>query len=221
MYTLNVENENKTKRYCCNQNNIHIAEASRPNPRLLTLSLLSLAPARSSGLKLNDCCVKESHVRIIFNHNNINDMTNSIIKILAVGAQLIESQTTLHLLPCTYSVYSHYSQPITLNKQWPWTVVWAILPAQMSITSVQLVWRESVKQLCATLLKSFKQGKSSQHPCIKIWHVNKLWIQVWRNDCMYLFSPSIGWTSASAEACKQDYLVSVLSPVNHKGLHQG
>ena len=42
---------------------------------------------------------------------------------------------------------------MTLNKQFPRTTVW------MSLPSVQLVWRESVKQLSATPLNSLKQGK--------------------------------------------------------------
>ena len=54
--------------------------------------------------------------------------------------------------------YSHYSWPMTLNKHLPWTMVWASLPGQLSNTSVQLVWRESVKQLSTTPLNSFKQG---------------------------------------------------------------
>ena len=54
--------------------------------------------------------------------------------------------------------YSHYSWPMTLNKHLPWTMVWASLPGQLSNTSVQLVWRESVKQLSKTPLNSFKQG---------------------------------------------------------------
>ena len=70
--------------------------------------------------------------------------------------------------------HSHYSWPMTLNKQLPWTMVWASLPVQLRDTSVQLIWRESVKQLSATPLNSCKQGKSLQCPCIKIGHVKKV-----------------------------------------------
>ena len=60
--------------------------------------------------------------------------------------------------------YSHCSWPITLNKQLPWTVVWVSLPLHLSNTSVQLVWREGVKQLSTTPLNSFKQGRTWQCP---------------------------------------------------------
>ena len=40
----------------------------------------------------------------------------------------------------------------------------------MSNTSVQLVWRESVKQLHTAPLNSFKQGKTWQRPCIETPH---------------------------------------------------
>ena len=63
---------------------------------------------------------------------------------------------------------------MTLNKQLPRTVVWASLPVQLSNTSVQLVWRESEKQLSTTPLNSFKRGKSWQRPCIEIQHVKKV-----------------------------------------------
>ena len=65
---------------------------------------------------------------------------------------------------------------VFLNKQLPSTLVRASLPVQLSNTSVQLVWRESVKQLSRTLLNSFKQGKSWQRPCVEIQHMRKLWI---------------------------------------------
>ena len=48
------------------------------------------------------------------------------------------------------------------------------LPLQLSNTSIQLVWQESVKQLRTTLLRSFKQGKSWQRLCIEMRHVKKL-----------------------------------------------
>ena len=73
--------------------------------------------------------------------------------------------------------HSQFFWPMTINKQWHWTMVWASLPVQLSNTSVQLVWRESVKQLGSTPLNSFKQGKSRQHPWIEIRTVKKLWIQ--------------------------------------------
>ena len=57
---------------------------------------------------------------------------------------------------------------MTLNKQLPRTTVW------MSLPSVQLVWRESVKQLSATPLNSFKRGEPWQRPCIEIQHAKKL-----------------------------------------------
>ena len=65
----------------------------------------------------------------------------------------------------------HTSWPVTLNKQLPWTVVWASLPVQLSNTSVEMVWWEIVKQLRTTPLNSFKQGKLWQRPCIEIQHV--------------------------------------------------
>ena len=64
---------------------------------------------------------------------------------------------------------------MTLNRQVPWTVVSASLPVQLSNTSVQLVWQESVKQLGTTPLNSCKRGKSWQRPCIEIRHVKKWW----------------------------------------------
>ena len=54
---------------------------------------------------------------------------------------------------------SHYSWPMTLNKQLLWTMVWASLPVQLSNTSIQLVWGESVKQLSTTTLNSFIQAR--------------------------------------------------------------
>ena len=68
---------------------------------------------------------------------------------------------------------------MTLIKQLPWTMVWVSLPLQLSNTSVQLVWRESVKQLGTTPQKSFKQGKSWQRPCINIQHEKKVvnWVK--------------------------------------------
>ena len=74
--------------------------------------------------------------------------------------------------------YSHFSWPMILNKQFPRTMVWASLPLQLSNTSVQLVWRESMKEVSTTPLNSFNQGKSWQRPCIEILHVKKLWIPV-------------------------------------------
>ena len=68
-------------------------------------------------------------------------------------------------------IYSHFSWPMTLNKQLPWTTVWASLPVQLSNTSVQLVWREGVKQLSTTPLNLLKQGESWQRPYIEIRHV--------------------------------------------------
>ena len=56
--------------------------------------------------------------------------------------------------------YSHYSWPMTLNKQLPWRMVWASLHVQPSKTSIQLLWRGSVKRLSTTPLNSSKQGKS-------------------------------------------------------------
>ena len=76
---------------------------------------------------------------------------------------------------CSY--YSHYFSPITLNEQLAWTAVWVSLPLQRSNTSVQLVWRESMKQLSTTLLYSFKLGNTLQRPCIEVWHVKELWIE--------------------------------------------
>ena len=63
---------------------------------------------------------------------------------------------------------------MTLIKQIALTVVLASLPVQLSYTSVQLVWRESVKELGTTLLDSFEQGKSWQRRCIELGHVKKL-----------------------------------------------
>ena len=53
-------------------------------------------------------------------------------------------------------------------------MVWASFPVELSNTSVQLVWQESVKQLSTTQLNSFKQDKSWQRPCIEIGQVKKL-----------------------------------------------
>ena len=72
--------------------------------------------------------------------------------------------------------YSHFSWPMTLNKQLPQTMVWACLPVQLSNTSVQPVWRVFVKQLSTIPLNSFKQGKSWWRPCIEIRHVKTMWI---------------------------------------------
>ena len=65
---------------------------------------------------------------------------------------------------------------MTLNKQLPRTIVSASLSVQPSNTSVELVCRESVKQVSTTPLNSFKRGKSWQRPCMEIRHVKKLWI---------------------------------------------
>ena len=74
-------------------------------------------------------------------------------------------------------LYSHYSWPMTLNKQWPRTMVWASLPVQLSNTSVKLVWRESVKnKLSTTPLNSIKQVKSWQRKCIETRHMKTLWV---------------------------------------------
>ena len=62
---------------------------------------------------------------------------------------------------------------MSLNKQLPRTMVWASLPVQLSHTSVELVWRESVEQLSTTPLNSFKKGESWQRPRIEIQHVKK------------------------------------------------
>ena len=65
-------------------------------------------------------------------------------------------------------LYPPYSWPMTFTKQLPRTMVWASLPLQLSNTSVQLVWRESVKQLNTTPLNSSKRGESWQRPCTEI-----------------------------------------------------
>ena len=44
----------------------------------------------------------------------------------------------------------------------------------VTLRSVQLVWREIVKQLSATPLNSFKRGKPWQRPCIEIRHCEKV-----------------------------------------------
>ena len=79
----------------------------------------------------------------------------------------------MFLLLLCYSKYSHFSWPMTLNKQLPRTMVWASLPVQLSNNSVQLVWRESVKQLSTTPLNSFKRGNSWQRPCSETQHMQK------------------------------------------------
>ena len=38
-----------------------------------------------------------------------------------------------------YVTFSHYSRPMTLNKQLPWTMVWTSLSVQLSNTPVQMV----------------------------------------------------------------------------------
>ena len=101
-------------------------------------------------------CVKESVLRVTL--LNIDPSNKK---------QLTYCPIIYH--PC----YSHFSWPMTLNKQLPRTMVWASLPVQLSNTSIQLVWRESVTQLSTTPLNSFKQGKSWQSPCIEIRHVEK------------------------------------------------
>ena len=77
------------------------------------------------------------------------------------------------------NVYSHYSWPMTLNKQLPWTVVWVSLPVQLNNISAPQVWRENGKQLGTTPLNPFKQGRTWQRPCVEIRHVKKLWIRLW------------------------------------------
>ena len=55
-------------------------------------------------------------------------------------------------------------------------MVWASLPVQLRNVSVQLIRRESVKQLSTTRLNSSNQGESWQSSCVEIRHVKKLWI---------------------------------------------
>ena len=81
-----------------------------------------------------------------------------------------QAQANVQKLVSFLFYYSHFSGPMTLNKQLPLTLAWASLPAQLSNTSVQLVWRESVKQHSTTPLNSFKQGKPWQRPCVEIRH---------------------------------------------------
>ena len=45
----------------------------------------------------------------------------------------------------------------------------------MGDTSIQMTQWESMKQLSTTLLNSFNQGKTWQHQCIEIQHMDKLW----------------------------------------------
>ena len=66
----------------------------------------------------------------------------------------------------------------TFPDPWPWInnclEQWSERVFLLSWeTSVQLVWRESVKQLSTTPLNSFKRGKSRQRSCIEIQHVKK------------------------------------------------
>ena len=92
--------------------------------------------------------------------------------LMAMGNKATEAKNcSANLSPYRYS---HFSWPMTLNKQLPWTMVWAGFPVQLRNTSVQLVWRESVKQLSTTPLNSFNQGKSWQRPCIEIRQVKKM-----------------------------------------------
>ena len=107
------------------------------------------------------------------------------------------------------------SDPKTLNIQLPWTVVSVSFPVYLSNTSVQMVWRESMKQLRTTPLTSIKQGESWQHPCIEIRHVKNLWIAAgilnenqrhYVNACLVVFvllllllSFCIGWPNRAAD----------------------
>ena len=103
--------------------------------------------------------------------------------------------------------YLLYSWSVTLNKQLPWTMVWASLPVQGSNTSVQLVWRESVKQLSSTPLNSIKQGKSWQRPCIEILHVKKLWIYLrpfFLNGLYVLILAKIGRNSTNTKTKRSE-----------------
>lgn len=46
-------------------------------------------------------------------------------------------------------------------------------------TFTRTVKWESIKQISTTLLNSFNQAQTRQHPCIETWHMKKLWIQHW------------------------------------------
>ena len=93
--------------------------------------------------------------------------------------------------------YSHCSWPLAFNKQLPRTMVWASLPVQLSNTSVQLVWRETVKQLSTAPLNP----NLSQRPCIEILHVTKLWIGLWRETVLCITCRDRRVSSSAARVC--------------------
>ena len=64
----------------------------------------------------------------------------------------------------SHSEYWQVFWPMTLNKQSPWTMVWASLFGCMSKTSVQQVWQDRVKQLSTTPLTSFEQRSNTAAP---------------------------------------------------------
>ena len=92
-----------------------------------------------------------------------------------VNAMLNEGQNRIQTLWARQVFRVAYWQifwPMTSNKRLPSRMVWTSSGCMGDI-SVQIVWRESVKQLSTTPLNSFKQGKAWQRSFIEIRHVKK------------------------------------------------
>ena len=100
--------------------------------------------------------------------------THSKVNFTLRRSTIVRSQVKYNSEPMLHVALFTLVPTHDLNKQWPWTLVWARLPVQLGNTSVQTVLRESVKWLSRTPLKSFRQGNSCQRPCLEIRHLNKL-----------------------------------------------
>ena len=70
----------------------------------------------------------------------------------------------VHFVTKSMFGYSQFFWPMTLNREWPWTLGQNESSGSISYTSVKTVHRESVQQLGTTQQNSFKQGQTRQSP---------------------------------------------------------